>query len=200
MRLYSKRNEVYRYFNLVIKKVCDKKSAKFEYGVLKELLDGGVVVPKPYFTIRNFIFMRYIKSETVVDVVENSDTLTIETAAKLVCLWLFEFYNLFEQDTKNVILDDVNCRNFLYNKDGKQGAIYGVDFETLTMGDKRENLAEIVEFIESCDIKQHKKTSFKNSFLNEVENIFNISELELEPFLKSAKQKIESRRQHKQNV
>ncbi len=197
MKIYSKRNEVYRYFNLVIKKVCDKKSAKFEYDVLKKFFDSGVCVPKPYFTVRKFIFMRYIKSETVLDVVESSDVLTIETVAKLVCLWLFELYNLFEKDQNNVILDDVNCRNFLYNKDG---IVFGVDFETLTTGDKRENLAEIVEFIESCDIKRHKKTSFKKSFLNEVQNIFNISELELEPFFKLAKQKIESRRQNKKNV
>ncbi len=194
MILYSKRNTVYKFFKIVIKKVNDKKAAQEELKTLRLLKSSGVFVPLAFFSLGRYIFMEFVKSETVVDRLEKANENEIKLIAQKLCGWLKSFYNSAYIGNKDTILSDVNCRNFLLTD---KNEICGVDFETLQTGEKQSNLAEIVEFIYSCDFEQKKKEIFKAEFLTSVESEFGIDEKTIQPFFKTARERIEARRKEK---
>ena len=157
----SRRNNVYQIITLnnifVLKHFPNIKINN--YNMLKEikiinlLSNNNINVPKILFSANSFYIMDHISGITLLQYLEVSEkksvnnTLSEETKVILTnyLKWLNNFYLALSQSlNKNVILSDINLRNFLVLENNE---IYGIDFETVGSGEIIEDLGKICAYI-----------------------------------------------------
>lgn len=161
----SRRNNVYKIVTsnniFVLKHFPDIKNNN--YNMLKEikiinlLSNNNINVPKITFSTKSFYIMDHISGITLLEYLELSEKKSInnnlskETEIVLTnyLKWLNNFYLTLSQSlNKNVILSDINLRNFLVLDNNM---IYGIDFETVGSGEIIEDLGKICTYILTYD-------------------------------------------------
>lgn len=138
IKLYSKRNEVYRIINTneyyISKLFCDAENFKKELELLLLLKRAGANVPKVIKSSKNELLMEDLGDMTLLswyESLERQNSYDYEQTIMKLCSWLKNFYNItFNCFKESYILVDVNFRNFLINED----EIYGIDFEQSGFG------------------------------------------------------------------
>lgn len=148
----SKRNQVF----LVEDRSHDKPrlvvekhmvSTGKEKNILEQLLRHGVAVPKVLDSSANRLVLQYIPGPTLCDHLEELEDSGVPTSyalplVKAWCSWLQSCYSALSQGW-NVILGDVNLRNFLLF----DNVVYGLDFECCSVGRVEEDLGKIIAFM-----------------------------------------------------
>lgn len=114
-------------------------SLEKEYKNIKMLQESGIWVPKIIYKNNDSIFLEYIAGELVGDLVERQ---YIGSWIDELALWLVSLHKISDK-SGSLLKADVNLRNFIYSK----GKIYGLDFEDVSYGDVRTDLANICFFI-----------------------------------------------------
>lgn len=162
--LYSKRNRVAKIGKIVCKTVKTSTLAKQEVLRIQLLHKKGVAVPKVYGTAKNNIILKYVNGTPLPDWLLDKELTTkeLQNVADSLVFWLKSFYKGVKQNKTKIILEDVNCRNFLVCKDGK---ICGLDFEGLTRGEKEENVGELITYIKNYDLCDENKNIFADRLL-----------------------------------
>ena len=147
-KFHSKRNNVYKIKiqSLVEKEIAVMKKynnnshiQEKEYGNIKMLQKLGIPIPKIIYKNNDNLILQYIQGELVGDLVERQG---IGNWIDEFALWMVNLHKISNK-TGNLLKMDVNLRNFIYS-DGK---IYGLDFEEISYGDLRTDLANICFFI-----------------------------------------------------
>ncbi len=125
----------------VVKKQFHSKIAWDKEKELLSLLAGSGLCPHIISACDNAIEMSCISGVTV------SQALKKETASYIfekLADWIIRFNKL----TKDIVLDDINLKNFIWNE--KENSIYGIDFERWHKGDNTQNLAAIMAVISAA--------------------------------------------------
>ena len=162
-KFYSKRNKVYKVqiesiqekeiaimgddktfsneeSNPMIMKLYDNTEAlDIEYKNIKRLDELSITVPKILIKAENSLFLDYIKGDLVGDLAEKED---MGNWVDELALWMTGLHNI-KNEKGSLLKMDVNLRNFIY-ADGK---VYGLDFEEMSYGDPRTDLANICFFL-----------------------------------------------------
>lgn len=182
-KFYSKKNEVYkvRYTrkemidnNIVVMKKYFQPhlNMKKEINLLLHLQKKGLTVPQIYYYEKDYIIIEYIEGKTLLDVIEEREKenslkgMPYQSNAELIdklIKWLKKFYNYTGGE---IILKDINLRNFIVNTDGN---IYGFDFEDCDTGKVEEDAGKFCAYI----LTYHPSfTPWKLQFTEEVFNLF----------------------------
>lgn len=161
-RFYSKKNQVYKARllssegkekSIVIKKYTGPiENRRKEIQLLHHLRQQGLTVPKIYFVKEDYIVMEYIEGRTLLEEIEKREEEQVvgkdsfyksnnEQLVDSLITWLKDFY--YHTDNQ-LILKDINLRNFLINKQGK---IYGIDFEDYGIGNIVEDGGKLCAYI-----------------------------------------------------
>lgn len=160
-RFYSKKNEVYKgrllssegkEKSVVIKKYMGSpENRRKEINLLLHLRQKGLTVPRIYVVEEDYIVMEYIEGRTLLEEIEKREERQMvekdsfdKSNTKLLdnlITWLKKFYYYTDNQ---LILKDINLRNFLINKQGK---IYGIDFEDYGTGNIEEDGGKLCAYI-----------------------------------------------------
>ncbi len=160
-RLPSKKNEVVRHGDVVIKTFSDLNRFQMEKEIGDLLENSGLLIPvrlsvdEPGLRIK----YKYIKGTPVVDLIEDIGLSHARKIFSKICVWLVGFYNLTRKEKGcQCILGDIHLRNFLYEE--ASGQIYGLDFEECRCGRIESDAARLYVFILHYDpaFTQRKKT------------------------------------------
>ncbi|MDD3704891.1 MAG: hypothetical protein PHC45_02330 [Clostridiaceae bacterium] len=158
-----------------------------EYRNIKMLQDSGVLVPKVIYKENDSLFFEYIPGELIGDLVESQ---SIGSWIDEFALWMVNLHKI-SGSSGNLLKGDVNLRNFIYAK----GKIYGLDFEDLSYGDIRTDLADICFFIltdtPSFTIEKH---TIMRRFLHSYEQHSGIKLKEVGRYLLKSREKARIRR------
>ena len=136
MKLYSRKNNVYRQNGRVVKRFEDAKAFRRELEMVKKLHGAGIAVPKVVDAADNTIVYEWIDGGTYHTLTERFER---KHAAALI-EWLERYYR-----TAGVLRGDVNLRNFIYC-DGTDEC-YSVDFEDeCAARDREEDFGRMIAF------------------------------------------------------
>lgn len=126
LKFISKRNDVFRRGNIVVKHFVSRDDYLNE-SLVYEKLAGTHLAPKLSEKCDNCIALEYIEGPSLFDALEAS----LENPAEQVRLFqlFFLWYKRFREAT-GFILGDTNFRNFII----KEENLYGLDFETCKEG------------------------------------------------------------------
>ncbi|NLJ58323.1 MAG: hypothetical protein GX339_05715 [Tissierellia bacterium] len=170
VKLISKRNQVYRVLRggntYILKKFNNIDSYKREEELLNLLKNAGVKVPSIIYKEENCLHIEDLGSFTLLDWYEDqekSNTLTESMVYKL-CYWLKDFYKaVYDYYNEELILQDVNFRNFLIFEDD----IYGIDFEQVARGTFCQDIGRFSAYALTYDpVMTQWKINFRNKFIN----------------------------------
>ncbi len=180
MKLYSRKNQVYKENGRVIKRFEDEIAYKREREMVALLKNADVAVPQMIKAANNTIIYEWIDGvtyHTLVDCFEQKH-------ARALIYWLECYYS-----ATNILRGDVNLRNFIYCEEADK--CYGVDFEDECFaGNKETDFGRIIAFAATydapfTDTKRHcaklllkgfeesnaDSEKIKNSFINEIHAI-----------------------------
>ncbi|HCF50629.1 MAG TPA: hypothetical protein DER60_10120 [Syntrophomonas sp.] len=147
-RLPSKKNDVYRYGDVVIKKFSDAERFRMETEI-GSLLEKSDILTPPRLSVNQTAYInvyRFIEAIPVVDLIEDSELQLAEEIVHKIYLWVMDFYALTREMTgQQYILGDVHLRNFLYQPDSQK--LYGIDFEECRQGRIESDLARFYVFL-----------------------------------------------------
>jgi tRNA A-37 threonylcarbamoyl transferase component Bud32 len=163
-------------------KRCEAERRNIEY-----LLQNDVKVPGIIYSSKDTLVMEYINGRLVNDIVEKLEKGEwIEGLA----YWLARFHSLKIKGSP-VLLGDSNLRNFIYSN----GQIYGIDFEEMSTGDYREDIAQICFFmLTNIPCYGKEKDYLVRMFLNEYEGISGERLLDMPQFILKCSRSIMDRR------
>ncbi|MBR4035142.1 MAG: NTP transferase domain-containing protein, partial [Oscillospiraceae bacterium] len=110
---------------------CDKEKQ------LLYLLQGHNICPEILDCNGNNIVISLIKGNTLSEIIDSNNNLTdiFEKVA--------DFITQFNSLTNNIVLDDINLKNFILS----ENRIYGIDFEKWHYGDNSDNYAAAMAMI-----------------------------------------------------
>lgn len=149
--LVSRRNQVY-----LVQACNEEKSAelltmkifsgndgadkcRIEQETISYLNRKRIMVPNVRHCIDNYLFMEYIPGKVLNTMVESLDEgFWLEGLA----YWMAQLHGI-KKEGKSFLKLDVNLRNFIWY----DNRIYGIDFEETSLGDPREDLADLCFFI-----------------------------------------------------
>ncbi|MBQ3008004.1 MAG: NTP transferase domain-containing protein [Oscillospiraceae bacterium] len=114
------------------------------------LLQGTDLVPRIISCGDFSVSMDFIPGRTVSQLVADS-TVPLEKLFRKLSDWVLGFNRL----TENIVLDDMNPRNFIFSPENSR--ITGIDFESWHNGDSTENLASVLVMILSVCFPQQEK-------------------------------------------
>lgn len=144
-----------------VKKYFHSKIAfEKERHILNLLAESGLTA-NSYHIDDRYIELEYINGQTLSQLIDKDEHNLPAVFDKLI-LWIREF-NII---TKNIVLDDINLKNFIYS-DGK---IYGIDFESWHCGDNTENYAAILAAVNTAYFKNE---DIKKSLCGHIESLIN---------------------------
>ncbi len=154
-QFYSKKNKVYRvqfnkglfYGKTAIMKVFGEKSVKaYERDMLINLKRLGVNVPLFLNEGEDFIIMEDIGDDLLLNRYENmeeSQSYDFISIVRPTCDWLKSFYaatkNYYK---KEIALNDVNFRNFIFVKN----KVVGIDFEQVSEGSIATDIGKLAAY------------------------------------------------------
>ncbi|MEG0019845.1 MAG: hypothetical protein RR728_04790 [Oscillospiraceae bacterium] len=195
-RLYSKRNSVVKIGNVVLKKVALPQLARQEVLRLRLLEKHKVHVPYVLGSAGCYIFMKYVQGATLTDWLGQRERTKpeMEQVANRLAVWLYGFYKGVHHSKTGIILEDVNCRNFIVSVDKP---ILGVDFESFSHGTMEDNIGEIIAFVNSYDILEQNKYLFTQCFFEGASDILKLDTEQVLAAVQRAKERIAQRRKSK---
>ena len=124
-----------------VKKYFHSKIAfEKERHILNLLAESGLTA-NSYHIDDRYIQLEYINGQTLSQLIDKDEHNLPAVFDKLI-LWIRQFNSI----TKNIVLDDINLKNFIYS-DGK---IYGIDFESWHYGDSTDNYSAVLAMIETA--------------------------------------------------
>lgn len=173
---HSKRNTVFAEQGIVHKKLTTPELAQAEAGRLRLLGSKTVCVPKVLEVKDCNLQLSYVEGETLTDFIDlmeeadRLDTEKIDAVAKALSKWLGSYYHAMHWEKTNMILDDVNCRNFIVTPTGD---ICGVDFEADAFGAREKNIGGLLAFVmtyypEGTPVKLRFFDTFKTACIEEL--------------------------------
>lgn len=147
-RLPSKKNDVYRFGDVVIKRFTDSGRFEMETEIGSLLENSGLNTP-PRLAVNPLALTNIYRFVEALPVVELIETVSWDQATAMldkIWQWMQDFY-ILTLDRKGIqyILGDVHLRNFLYRQESQQ--IYGLDFEECRPGRIETDLARFYVFL-----------------------------------------------------
>ncbi|MBQ5326748.1 MAG: hypothetical protein J6K80_06055, partial [Oscillospiraceae bacterium] len=144
-----------------VKKYFHSKIAfEKERHILNLLAESGLTA-NSYHIDDRYIQLEYINGQTLSQLIDKDEHNLPAVFDKLI-LWIRQFNSI----TKNIVLDDINLKNFIYS-DGK---IYGIDFESWHCGDNTENYAAILAAVNTAYFKNE---DIKKKLCGHIESLIN---------------------------
>ena len=131
-----------------------------ERHILNLLAESGLTA-NSYHIDDRYIELEYINGQTLSQLIDKDEHNLLAVFDKLI-LWIREFNSI----TKNIVLDDINLKNFIYS-DGK---IYGIDFESWHCGDNTENYTAVLAAVNTAYFKNE---DIKKSLCGHIESLIN---------------------------
>lgn len=186
----SKRNDVYKITNLgntfVLKHFSNMKSNNYnmlkEIKIITTLKNNNINVPSILSLANSFYLMDHISDITLLGYLELSEKESVNNhiseETKIILTnflkWLNSFYSTLSSSlNKEIILSDINLRNFLVLDNNE---ITGIDFETVGSGKIIEDLGKICAYILTYNPTF---TDYKYNIISFLENqmisIFNVN-------------------------
>ncbi|MDM8533725.1 hypothetical protein QUF55_03375 [Clostridiaceae bacterium HSG29] len=186
----SRRNDVYKITTLdstiVLKHFSNMKSNNYnmlkEIKIITTLNNNNINVPKILSSTNSFYIMDHISDITLLKYLELSEKKSINNQiseeTKIVLTnflkWLNSFYSTLSLSlNKEIILSDINLRNFLVLSNNE---ISGIDFEAIGSGKIIEDLGKICAYILTYNPTF---TDYKYNIISFLENqmisIFNVN-------------------------
>ncbi len=132
-------NTVKKYYHSAI--ACDKEN------YILDLLKNSGLSPKKISCARNCIETEYINGLTLSQLIDNN-----ENSLEMIIAKLVEWTDNFNAITKNIVLDDMNLKNFIFSN----GKIYGIDFESWHYGDSSENYSALLAAVKTAYFRDEK--------------------------------------------
>ncbi|WP_326906683.1 RIO1 family regulatory kinase/ATPase domain-containing protein [Sedimentibacter sp. MB31-C6] len=178
IKLISKRNNVFRIVEndstYILKKFKNQENYIKEIEILNVLKNAGVNVPSIIKSDENCIYLEDLGSVTLLDWYEEQEKqnkLDINMVYNL-CRWLKVFYReVLELHKEQVILTDVNFRNFIIN----DNEIYGIDFEQVCEGIILEDVGKFSAYALTYEpVMTEWKINFRNKFIDIMSKELNI--------------------------
>jgi len=127
-----------------VKKYFHSKIAfEKERHILNLLAESGLTA-NSYHIDDRYIELEYINGQTLSQLIDKDEHNLLAVFDKLI-LWIREFNSI----TKNIVLDDINLKNFLFCN----GKIYGIDFEKWHYGNSAENYTSILATVKTAFFK-----------------------------------------------
>lgn len=173
VKLYSKRNSVYRIYNnsktFIVKKFYDTNYMLIEAEILNILLHSKASVPKLISVSNDEVILEDLGDLTFLDWLKKEERNSSVTYHKMIIKFL-SFLQKFYKTTneyygKQYIINDVNLRNFLVNNN----KIYGIDFEQCKEGKIESDIGKIIAYIITYEPIA---TDWKFKFINDFIHIF----------------------------
>ena len=170
IELNSKRNKVMRIVKedgtYIVKKFENKENYIREKEILNILKNAKVKVPSIIKSEQNSLYLEDLGGITFLDWYENQEknnSYDLSMIYKL-CQWLKDFYKaVFQYYNKQIILSDVNFRNFIITNQ----EIYGIDFEQTQAGSIAADLGKLTAFALTYDPTMTEwKINFRNIFID----------------------------------
>lgn len=147
-RLPSKKNDVYRFGDVVIKKFSNTGRFGVETEIGSLIADAGLNTP-PRLAVNPLALTniyRFVEALPVVDLIEAASWNQAADMLAKIWRWMQGFYALtLNKMGRQYILGDAHLRNFLYQPDSQQ--IYGIDFEECRPGRIETDLARFYVFL-----------------------------------------------------
>lgn len=144
-----------------VKKYFHSKIAfEKERHILNLFAESGLTA-NSYHIDDRYIQLEYINGQTLSQLIDKDEHNLPAVFDKLI-LWIRQFNSI----TKNIVLDDINLKNFIYS-DGK---IYGIDFESWHCGDNTENYAAILAAVNTAYFKNE---DIKKKLCGHIESLIN---------------------------
>lgn len=141
MKLYSRRNQVCRERDKVVKRFTDKEACRRELEMVRLLESKGVSVAKVMAASVDTIVYEWIDGVGYHALVDDFK----EKHARALVRWLEDYY-----EATGMLRGDVNLRNFIYLE--SEDECCGVDFEDASVpGDKEKDLGRIIAFAVTYD-------------------------------------------------
>lgn len=173
IKLYSKRNSVYRIYNnsktYIVKKFSDIDYMLFEAEMLNVLLHSKASVPKIISVSNDEVMLEDLGDLTFLDWLEKEELNSSVTYHKMIIKllgFLQKFYKVTnEYYGKQYIINDINLRNFLVNNN----KVYGIDFELCSEGKIESDIGKMIAYIITYDPIA---TDWKYKFINDFVHIF----------------------------
>ncbi len=129
-----------------VKKYFHSKIACHKEMQILSILAGNDLCPHIINKSENTIEMSFIHGITLAQAIEkNCD---IKNILEKLVLWIIQFNKL----TKDIVLDDINLKNFIWSAD--KGKIYGIDFERWHSGDNNINFAAVIAMFHTSRCEQ----------------------------------------------
>lgn len=129
----GKKNLVYKHHN--------SGNALKEIGILIELYNKGVKVPRIIKSSKNIIIMEYLRGETLIDRMGYLEKQNLSGEDEMSQIITF-FYN-FRKALADQIHWDINFSNFIFYED----ALWGIDFEDVRKGEKETDMGRFFAFL-----------------------------------------------------
>ncbi len=157
-RFKSRKNDVYlihmqnnnKIINAIYKKFNSFTSKDKELILLKGLKHKGLKVPDVFYESEDYIVKEYIEGQTLLDsiiAIESNQSKEINQAMDLLIKvfdWMDKFYIYSKEIVgKDIILEDINFRNFLIKKND----VYGIDFEDSHEGHRERDGGRFCAFM-----------------------------------------------------
>lgn len=141
----SKKNRVYlvesggQLFVLKLYRAPHHLRASLEHRVLRKTFREGPAVPQPLaFVDKKALLMEYIPGRNLCDLLNRR---CLPEYADKLARWFSSFHRCFKRPGgKTLLRGDSNLRNFMI---GKEGVLYGVDFEEAAPGDPVRDMGQI---------------------------------------------------------
>ncbi len=170
IKLISKRNNVLRLVEndrtFILKKFENQENYQREKEILNLLKNAKVNVPSIIKAEDNSLHLEDLGEVTFLDWYENQEknnSYDLSMIYKL-CQWLKDFYKaVFQYYNKQIILSDVNFRNFIITNQ----EIYGIDFEQSQVGNISEDTGKLSAYALTYDPSMTEwKINFRNIFID----------------------------------
>ncbi|MEL7646900.1 MAG: hypothetical protein AAGU76_02345 [Sedimentibacter sp.] len=151
IRLESRRNEVSEIQDnkriFIAKKFSCQKDFQNEKRVLEILKGKGVKVPEILGERNRTLYLEHLGSTTLLNWYEKAEAENLSNCTMMIsklAQWLKSFYGaMLSSSGEQMILDDVNLRNFIIHDD----EIYGIDFELCSKGRIERDAGRIAAYI-----------------------------------------------------
>lgn len=147
-QLSSKKNNVFRARDVVIKTFTDPSRFQTERKMGNLLENAGLLIPgRISVNEENWVIVyTYIDGSPVVDLIESTSLSQAEEIIRKICAWLVNFYAItLKKLGCQYILGDIHLRNFIYEEASKQ--VYGFDFEECRPGKIETDVARFYVFM-----------------------------------------------------
>lgn len=125
---------------LVVKVHAEASAAELEYNNLMQLSAAGLNVPVPLGLDGRVLYLQHLEGLLLTDILERKLVPRAVWTKALAC-WCLQLH--LRKEAGAMLKTDNNLRNFIF----REGAFYGLDFETISRGDPACDLGQLSAYI-----------------------------------------------------